>query len=153
MEEIRNTRAEKVVLSSEYLFSPAFDTESLVKIKEHLSCCTTKILVVLRSQDNYLESSFSQRVIGPRRYSGSPRSHLRTLEKHGLFQYHNRLAVFDSVFGKKSVFVCWYEELCGDVTAPLRSLLEISEDFPLVANKVNGATNVEVFSSAMLDEN
>jgi hypothetical protein len=133
MLEIDTSGATTVILSSETLFGPAFDTDSLRDVKQALSFAAVTIYCVLRNQVDFIESMFAQRVIGPQKYFGAPKCHLKDMEDDGILDYDQKIRRFESVFGKDSVKICWYEDVRGDIIGPLSKLVNLKKKEGLTA--------------------
>ncbi len=128
--ELKNLRAEInasdcqiIILSSEILWNPrAFNMAVLERLRAVLSEFEIVVTMSLRAIPAHALSGYTQRIIGPQRYTGSFAQHVAENIEDQVWSYSERLACFSEVFGHSQIRPFWYEDTCIDLLAPIRSL-------------------------------
>lgn len=126
-QEVSKSRAQKVILSSEMVFNPVFDADCLTYFKNKLNFNNISILIILRHQDDHIESGYAQRVTGPQRFSGTPSQHLEIMRDLNIYNYYDRLMTFEGVFGKHYLHIFWYHKIKSDAVKVISRLCQIDE--------------------------
>lgn len=100
-EEIESTDKD-IIFSSEGLWAPSYDDESLMVFKSFLERFVSRIRIVgyVRSPVSYLESLFQQ---------GQKKDRPIELKNMAPVYYKKRFEKFDRVFGRENVLLCHYE--------------------------------------------
>jgi len=136
--EIFQTNAKKVVLSSEMFFNPVFDAECLTYLKSRLNFYIIRILIILRRQEDHIESSYSQKITGPAGFSGTPSQYLEHMLESNIYDYYDRLMTIEQVFGKENLYIFWYHDIKDDAARVIKDLCQIDEtNFVKSSNRVN----------------
>lgn len=121
--EISEVGATSVILSSETLWHPKnFDRAALTRIRNAFRSSEFVVLAYLRPAESHALSSYTQRVKGMMRYSGSFKEHISGLMAEGVYDYDKRLSDFAHVFGADAVKPVWLPWLKRDVLSPFREI-------------------------------
>lgn len=119
---------ESVIISSELFFGQANHMQRILEdVSEYLRGHEVRVIVYLRRQDQLYSSFYNQDVKGVRQWGHSAYQFYQT---HQLFQqdYHQMLATWSSVFGKKHMIIRPFEVEQwpnGDIVQDFCSLVDV----------------------------